>query len=63
MRFMMNGFQLVTLSVFLAASAVVFAILHTTRPEPYMDEIFHVPQAMKYCQGRFTEVREQVIRF
>ncbi|KAJ9542537.1 hypothetical protein OSB04_029043 [Centaurea solstitialis] len=22
-------------------------------PEPYMDEIFHVPQAQKYCAGKF----------
>jgi alpha-1,2-glucosyltransferase len=25
--------------------------------EPYMDEIFHVPQAQKYCQGRFGRCR------
>ncbi|VUC33358.1 unnamed protein product [Clonostachys rosea] len=24
-------------------------------PEPYLDEIFHIPQAQKYCQGRYTE--------
>uniref|UniRef100_A0A8C6UYI8 Dol-P-Glc:Glc(2)Man(9)GlcNAc(2)-PP-Dol alpha-1,2-glucosyltransferase n=1 Tax=Neogobius melanostomus TaxID=47308 RepID=A0A8C6UYI8_9GOBI len=23
--------------------------------EPYMDEIFHIPQAQKYCQGKFSE--------
>ncbi|XP_071908117.1 dol-P-Glc:Glc(2)Man(9)GlcNAc(2)-PP-Dol alpha-1,2-glucosyltransferase-like [Coffea arabica] len=23
-------------------------------PEPYMDEIFHVPQAQKYCKANFT---------
>lgn len=22
-------------------------------PDPYMDEIFHVPQAQKYCSGNF----------
>ncbi|KAF8932809.1 hypothetical protein BGZ58_006778 [Dissophora ornata] len=22
-------------------------------PDPYMDEIFHVPQAQRYCQGDF----------
>lgn len=24
-------------------------------PEPYLDEIFHIPQAQKYCQGRYDE--------
>lgn len=24
-------------------------------PEPYLDEIFHIPQAQKYCQGRWSE--------
>jgi hypothetical protein len=24
---------------------------------PYMDEIFHIPQAQKYCDGNFTEVK------
>eukprot|EP00191_Tetraselmis_sp_GSL018_P012453 CAMPEP_0177594952 /NCGR_PEP_ID=MMETSP0419_2-20121207/10076_1 /TAXON_ID=582737 /ORGANISM="Tetraselmis sp., Strain GSL018" /LENGTH=44 /DNA_ID= /DNA_START= /DNA_END= /DNA_ORIENTATION= len=23
-------------------------------PEPYMDEIFHVPQAQRYCRGDFA---------
>lgn len=23
-----------------------------------MDEIFHVPQAQKYCHGKFSEVRQ-----
>ena len=22
-------------------------------PQPYMDEIFHIPQAQAYCAGRF----------
>ena len=24
--------------------------------KPYMDEIFHVPQAQQYCVGNYTEV-------
>ena len=56
MRLGMNGFQLVTFSLFLAASAFVFGLVQRTRPQPYMDEIFHVPQAIKYCQGKFLEV-------
>lgn len=25
-------------------------------PAPYMDEVFHIPQAQKYCNGSFHEV-------
>lgn len=25
-------------------------------PQPYMDEIFHVPQAQQYCKGNYNEV-------
>ncbi|OAA66545.1 glucosyltransferase [Niveomyces insectorum RCEF 264] len=24
-------------------------------PEPYLDEFFHIPQAQKYCEGKWTE--------
>ena len=24
----------------------------------YMDELFHIPQAQKYCKGIFNEVRQ-----
>ncbi len=49
--------SLLAFSLVLAASAGVFALLHRTRPEPFMDEVFHVPQAQKYCMGKFKEVR------
>ena len=47
------------IAVYAAASSAVFALITAAAPEPYMDEIFHVPQAVKYCQGRFREVREK----
>lgn len=28
--------------------------IHNTIKQPYMDEIFHIPQAKRYCQGNFT---------
>ncbi len=43
------------LTVFVSVSALAFALLNSTQPEPYMDEIFHVPQAVRYCEGRFGE--------
>ncbi len=45
-------------SVFAVVSGFFFTIINRTRPEPYMDEIFHVPQAQRYCQGRYTEVSD-----
>ena len=45
------GFPLLVL-----ATSALFALFSATRPEPFMDEIFHVPQAQKYCQGRFEQV-------
>ncbi|XP_033845813.1 dol-P-Glc:Glc(2)Man(9)GlcNAc(2)-PP-Dol alpha-1,2-glucosyltransferase [Periophthalmus magnuspinnatus] len=36
-------------------SCLVFSRVTREQREPYMDEIFHVPQAQKYCQGKFNE--------
>ena len=38
-----------------AATAVLLAAITSVVPEPYMDEIFHIPQAQKYCYGKFKE--------
>lgn len=42
-------------------SSILYLVLHYVTNsinnavrEPYMDEIFHVPQAQRYCQGNFT---------
>lgn len=29
-------------------------------PEPYLDEIFHIPQAQKYCEGRWLEWDDKI---
>ncbi|KJZ79957.1 hypothetical protein HIM_00671 [Hirsutella minnesotensis 3608] len=29
-------------------------------PEPYLDEVFHVPQAQKYCEGKFREWDDKI---
>ncbi|KAJ2721293.1 glucosyltransferase [Coemansia sp. Benny D115] len=44
--------------VFAGYAAVSYAILQRVNEQvdtPYMDEVFHVPQAQRYCQGRFGE--------
>lgn len=36
-------------------SCLVFSRVTREQREPYMDELFHIPQAQKYCHGRFNE--------
>ncbi|XP_020508653.2 dol-P-Glc:Glc(2)Man(9)GlcNAc(2)-PP-Dol alpha-1,2-glucosyltransferase [Labrus bergylta] len=36
-------------------SCLLFSRVTREQREPYMDEIFHIPQAQKYCQGKFNE--------
>ena len=43
-----------SLGILSAMTAAVLALINTTVPDPYMDEVFHVPQAEKYCSGNFT---------
>ncbi|MCL7039796.1 hypothetical protein MKW94_016056, partial [Papaver nudicaule] len=44
----------------LAISAIVISwvipislLVNHIVPDPYMDEIFHIPQAQQYCKGNF----------
>ncbi|KAM9824012.1 dol-P-Glc:Glc(2)Man(9)GlcNAc(2)-PP-Dol alpha-1,2-glucosyltransferase [Neosynchiropus ocellatus] len=36
-------------------SCLLFSKITREQREPYMDEVFHIPQAQKYCQGKFNE--------
>jgi hypothetical protein len=38
------------------ATLCVFNMIYTVQPLPFLDEIFHIPQAEKYCRGLFREV-------
>ncbi|KAM5347913.1 hypothetical protein ACJ41O_007737 [Fusarium nematophilum] len=47
----------------LSLSVACFAWLYVVSavvPEPYLDEIFHIPQAQKYCEGRFQEWDDKI---
>lgn len=47
-----------TSSWLIALFAVSVGILHLfqdTQPHPYLDEVFHIPQAQKYCRYQFSE--------
>ncbi|KAF9399003.1 hypothetical protein BGX21_006942 [Mortierella sp. AD011] len=37
----------------LLALVVIAATWNKIVPHPYMDEIFHIPQAQRYCEGDF----------
>ncbi|XP_075455885.1 dol-P-Glc:Glc(2)Man(9)GlcNAc(2)-PP-Dol alpha-1,2-glucosyltransferase [Ascaphus truei] len=36
-------------------SSFLFSKLTREQRDPYMDEIFHIPQAQQYCQGHFNQ--------
>ena len=46
----------VLISVFAISSLYIFMRMSLVQPKPYMDEIFHIPQAREYCAGNFTSV-------
>ncbi|XP_066846069.1 dol-P-Glc:Glc(2)Man(9)GlcNAc(2)-PP-Dol alpha-1,2-glucosyltransferase isoform X2 [Anser cygnoides] len=48
------GFSAAMSGAFLVSS-LLFAAVNRRLREPYMDEVFHVPQAQAYCQGRFLQ--------
>ncbi|EQL00149.1 glycosyltransferase family 59 protein [Ophiocordyceps sinensis CO18] len=49
------------LPVFLAGACFVWlSAVSKTVPEPYLDEVFHIPQAQKYCHGRFDEWDDKI---
>ena len=41
---------------FIGMTGCILLKLDHVVPGPYMDEIFHIPQAQKYCQGDFATV-------
>ncbi|BES98560.1 Asparagine-linked glycosylation 10, alpha-1,2-glucosyltransferase homolog [Nesidiocoris tenuis] len=40
---------------FLAVTERIFRLVYDLVPYPFIDEAFHVPQAVKYCNGSFHE--------
>ncbi|KAF4451787.1 alpha-1,2 glucosyltransferase ALG10 [Fusarium austroafricanum] len=46
---------------FLAVAGVSWLrLVSALVPEPYLDEVFHIPQAQKYCQGKFLEWDDKI---
>ncbi|KAH7134263.1 DIE2/ALG10 family-domain-containing protein [Dactylonectria macrodidyma] len=49
------------LPLFLATTCFSWLyVVSAVVPEPYLDEIFHIPQAQKYCEGRFQEWDDKI---
>lgn len=46
---------LISLGLYSVMLGVVGDMVTKVVPEPYMDEIFHIPQAQRYCAGNFTD--------
>ena len=44
-------------AIFLYVGTLLLIEVSKHQAEPYMDEIFHIPQAQKYCVGRYSEVK------
>jgi hypothetical protein len=42
--------------LFTIVTLCIFNMVYEVQSLPFLDEIFHVPQAEKYCRGLFTEV-------
>ncbi|MGH0127326.1 UNVERIFIED_CONTAM: hypothetical protein FKN15_036696 [Acipenser sinensis] len=51
----MERYIFASLGTYFLISFILFSKFTQEQKEPYMDEIFHVPQVQKYCEGRFNE--------
>ncbi|PHH80359.1 hypothetical protein CDD80_1804 [Ophiocordyceps camponoti-rufipedis] len=47
-------------SVAAASAGLWLGIVSKAVPEPYMDEVFHIPQAQRYCRGGFAEWDDKI---
>lgn len=43
------------LAIYACASALIFQVVYQLQPKAFIDEIFHIPQAQKYCDGKYSE--------
>merc|ERR1719414_1331959 len=57
---MTSNVGIVLVGVYTGITAVILAVINTVQPAPYMDEIFHIPQAQKYCYGKFREWDDKI---
>ncbi|XP_046386441.1 putative Dol-P-Glc:Glc(2)Man(9)GlcNAc(2)-PP-Dol alpha-1,2-glucosyltransferase isoform X2 [Ischnura elegans] len=41
--------------LFSVCTFIVFNVIYNVQETPYLDEVFHIPQAIRYCNGSFDE--------
>jgi len=51
---------LVTTGILVAMTAAIFTIINREQAVPYMDEIFHIPQAQNYCHFHYDHWNEKI---
>ena len=49
----MFGVRVVACCLAMLCAAIAY-LFNSVQPSPYMDEVFHVPQAQNYCQHNFS---------
>lgn len=47
---------LLLFGVYTSITYYVFNSVYHVQATPFIDEVFHIPQAKKYCNGTFNEV-------
>lgn len=52
--------QLVSFMIFSLISVLLSYFFNNIQPNPYIDEIFHIPQAVKFCKGYFFEWDQKI---
>jgi len=49
--------------IYFQINYLILNLIDDTVFKPYMDEIFHVPQAQEYCSGNYNEVNREYFIF
>ncbi|KAL9477493.1 hypothetical protein ACSS6W_007334 [Trichoderma asperelloides] len=56
-----SGLLRIEFTKLLAVAAIVWlGKVSEIVPEPYLDEVFHIPQAQRYCKGKFLEWDDKI---
>lgn len=49
-------YKYVLFAIFVISTASLFIYLNRVQPHYFIDEMFHIPQTLHYCDGNFTTV-------
>ncbi|XP_054274138.1 putative Dol-P-Glc:Glc(2)Man(9)GlcNAc(2)-PP-Dol alpha-1,2-glucosyltransferase [Macrosteles quadrilineatus] len=52
---MKHKYFFVCAGLFFSLSVGLFTLVYSAQTKPFIDEIFHIPQTIKYCRGQFDE--------